>query len=170
MIKKQSLQPRILALAPSTKGIGFAVIDANGALADWGLKRLAHVDNDWCVLAVEKLLKRYQPGLIVLEDYWAADVRRVERIKDLGHRLISLAKNKKLRVVLTLRKHVSRAILGADGATRWEIAEHLAKKFPEQLGFRLPPKRRFWMNEDPRMSIFTAVSLAISIHSKTAKQ
>ena len=41
------------------------------------------------------------------------------------------------------------------------MAEILAKRLPEELGFRLPPKRRAWMSEDYRMDIFDAVALAL---------
>jgi len=37
--------------------------------------------------------------------------------------------------------------------TKLAIAEILAKKYPEELGSRLPPKRRLWMSEDYRMDI-----------------
>jgi len=45
-------------------------------------------------------------------------------------------------------------------ATKHALAEHLASRFPEELGFRLPKKRRFWMSEDSRMDMFDAVALA----------
>ncbi|MGH7993063.1 MAG: hypothetical protein ACREDQ_06080 [Limisphaerales bacterium] len=44
--------------------------------------------------------------------------------------------------------------------TKQALAERLALKFPVELGSRLPPKRRAWMSEDPRMDIFDAVGLA----------
>ena len=44
--------------------------------------------------------------------------------------------------------------------TKQACAETLAAKFPVELASRLPPKRRPWMSEDPRMDIFDAVGLA----------
>ena len=47
--------------------------------------------------------------------------------------------------------------------SQWQaLAEMLAGKFPEELASRLPPKRRPWMSEDPRMDIFDAVGLAVA--------
>ena len=46
--------------------------------------------------------------------------------------------------------------------TKFAVAQMLASKYPTELGLRLPPKRRPWMSEDPRMDIFDAVSLAVA--------
>ena len=45
--------------------------------------------------------------------------------------------------------------------TKHMLAEIIAKRFPEELGSRLPPKRKPWMSEDFRMNIFDAVAEVI---------
>jgi hypothetical protein len=45
---------------------------------------------------------------------------------------------------------------------KFAVAQMLAQMFPVDLETRLPPKRRPWMSEDPRMNIFDAVDLAIA--------
>jgi hypothetical protein len=42
----------------------------------------------------------------------------------------------------------------------------LAERFPEELGDRLPPKRRPWMSEDYRMGIFEVVALGVAFFLK----
>ena len=37
--------------------------------------------------------------------------------------------------------------------TKHALTEIPANKFPDELGFRLPPKRRPWMSKDYRMDI-----------------
>ena len=54
--------------------------------------------------------------------------------------------------------------------TKHALAELLAKRFPNELGFRLPPKRRPWMSEDYRMDIFAAISLALAFRLTRKKQ
>lgn len=154
---------RVLAIAPSSKGVGFAVIEEGEILADWGLKRVDGADNDLCLRHVGKLMSQYQPGVFVLEDYWAKESKRSERIKKLGERFIALAKSRRLKTKLISRKRVFRFILGDEAGTRYGLAETLAKRFPEELSFRLPPKRRPWMSDDARMSIFQAVALAVAV-------
>jgi len=53
-------------------------------------------------------------------------------------------------------------LLGNPKGTKQEMAELLAKKFPDELASRLPPKRKPWKSEDKRMDIFDAVALAVA--------
>jgi hypothetical protein len=53
--------------------------------------------------------------------------------------------------------------LGDDPGTKHALAEIIAERFPEELGFLLPPKRRDWMSQDSRMDIFDAVALALMV-------
>jgi hypothetical protein len=53
--------------------------------------------------------------------------------------------------------------LGDDPGTKHTLAKSIAERFPEELGFLLPPKRRDWMSEDSRMGIFDAVALAMMV-------
>jgi hypothetical protein len=46
----------------------------------------------------------------------------------------------------------------------------IAKRFPEELGSRLPPERKPWMSEDSRMNIFDAVALALVFRLKYVKR
>ena len=45
--------------------------------------------------------------------------------------------------------------------TKHEMAEYLAKQFPDELAARVPPKRKLWKSELSRMDIFDAVGLAV---------
>jgi hypothetical protein len=42
------------------------------------------------------------------------------------------------------------------------MAELMAQRFPNDLATHLPPRRKVWENEDPRMDIFDAVGLAVA--------
>jgi hypothetical protein len=63
------------------------------------------------------------------------------------------------------RQQVRRVFFADGQGTKHALAEILAKRFPEELGFRLPPKRRPWMSEDYRMDLFDAVALALMLRS-----
>jgi len=41
------------------------------------------------------------------------------------------------------------------------VSEIVAKRFPDELGAKLPPKRKAWMKEHYQMGIFDAVALAV---------
>ena len=107
------------------------------------------------------MITHYQPGTIVLEDLSAKDSRRSARIQALSKRIIAVAESRNVTVALFSRKQV-RQIFFPDGqGTKYALAQILATRFPEELAFRLPPKRRPWMSEDYRMDIFDAVALVL---------
>jgi Holliday junction resolvasome RuvABC endonuclease subunit len=153
---------RILGIAPSTRGLGFAVLDGD-KLVDWGVKTVNGDKNKQCLLKLEEMISHYRPGVMVLEDASAKDSRRSARIRKLGQQMMALAKNHKVRVELFSRKQVRKAFFADGRGTKDSLAEILAKRFPEELGFRLPRKRRPWMSEAYQMGIFDAVALALML-------
>jgi Holliday junction resolvasome RuvABC endonuclease subunit len=158
---------RVLAIAPSTRGFGFAVVEGQETLVDWGVKSVKGDKNTGSFAKVAELIVQYQPEVMVLQNNSVKDSRRSVRIKELGLQIIALAANRNVRVALFSRKQVRRVFFTDGQGTKHALAEILAKRFPEELGFRLPPKRRPWMSEDYRMDIFEAVSLALTfLHPK----
>jgi Holliday junction resolvasome RuvABC endonuclease subunit len=154
---------RILAIAPSTRGFGFAVLEGQDVLVDWGVKTMQGNKNIQSLKKVEDLIVHYQPGVLVLEDASTKGSRRSSRIRKLGQQIIKLVAGRKLSVKLFSREQVRRVFFADGQGTKHAVAEILAKRFPEELGTRLPPKRRPWMSEDYRMDIFDAVALALMI-------
>lgn len=164
MIHTRSKQLRILALAPSAKGLGFAVLEKPAKLVDWGVKPATGNKNVHGLVSADGLLAHYQPAVLVLEDPTAPDVRRAPRIRTLHARLVAVATRRKVKVKLLTRTQVRRTFFGDDApGTKQAIAEILATQFPEELGSRLPPKRRLWMSQNYRMDIFDAVALAVAL-------
>lgn len=158
---------RILAIAPSTRGFGFAVVEGQETLVDWGVKSIKGDKNNGSVTKIEELIAHYQSGVLVLPDYSTKHSRRSARIRELSQRIIAMASSRNVRVALFSREQVKRVFLANGQGTKHALAEILAKRFPGELGFRLPSKRRPWMSEDYRMDIFDAVSLALTfINSK----
>jgi len=58
---------------------------------------------------------------------------------------LSLAQGRTIKVVLFSQQQVRRVFFADGCGTRHALAEIIARRFPEELGFRLPPKRRPWM-------------------------
>ena len=153
--------PRILGLAPSTRGFGFALIEGLDTLVDWGVKSILGDKNNGSIAKIRELIAHYAPDVIILEDASIKPFRRSPRIRALAKRIVALAENRGVTVLLFSREQI-RQVFFADGqGTKHALAEILASKFPEELGRRLPPKRRPWMSEDYRMDIFDAVALAL---------
>jgi Holliday junction resolvasome RuvABC endonuclease subunit len=116
-----------------------------------------------------RLIAHYQPYALVLQDVLAKNTRRSARIMELILQIARLAETRNIKVRCFSNEQVRRRFFGDSQGTKHALAEVLAKRFHEELGSCLPPKRRSWMGEDRRMDIFDAVALALAFQLKTTK-
>jgi len=159
MSQSTSHTTRSLAVTPSTRGFGFAVLEGE-ILVDWGVKPVTGDKNTGSVAKVKELLILYHPARFILED--AESSRRAARICALHAELVRVAKEHQVRVIVLTRTRVRRRFFADGEGTKHELALQLAERYPEELKLRLPPKRRLWMSEDYRMGIFDAVALGLA--------
>ena len=155
-------QFRILAIAPVTRGFGFAVLEGQDTLVNWGVKTVTGNKNAKSLAKVEELIAHYQPDVLVLEDASAKGSRRCPRIRRLVPQIIRVAKAGKVNVRLFSREQVLKLLVSDGKGTKHDLAEFVANQFPEQLGSKLPPKRKAWMREHYQMGIFDAVGLVFA--------
>jgi hypothetical protein len=160
MNQTASKQIRILAIASTARGFGYSVMEGD-VLLECGSKGVKGNKNLHSISKIEKLMKQFLPSVLVLQNVNAPDCRRAPRIKTLHKQVIGLATNQKCRIALISGKKLRITLLGDVKATKHEIAQSLALKFPVELAEKLPPKRRPWENEDGRMDTFDAVGLAM---------
>ena len=161
MNRNPAHEHRVLSIAPSTSGFGFAVLEDEETLVDWGVMSVKGDKNAQCLQKTGKLILQYRPDVLALQDYWAQGSRRSVRVRELGQRLVNLARDYGITTSLFSRERIHHAFLADSRGTKHALAEALARRFPEELGGRLPPKRRPWMSEDSRMSMFEAAALAL---------
>jgi hypothetical protein len=152
---------RILAIAPLTRGFGYAVMEGPDILLVYGNKAILRDKNVRVLKWAEKFIRLYQPEVLVLPDVNAKDTHRAPRIKILHRKIVALAEARQIKVRLISGAQVRERLLGNQKGTKHALAETLVGKFPMELASRLPPKRRPWMSEDPCMDIFDAVGLAV---------
>ena len=164
MHKKQtSEQIRVMAVSFSSRGFGYAVIEGENTLLDFGRKRIYGDKNAGSLAGVEKVIARSQPDILVLQDAnRAKGTRRVPRIKELHKKVTDLAKEQQIKAVKIAGRELRDRLLGNEDGTKQEMAELLAKQFPDELESLLPPKREAWMNADFRMDIILKISLIYS--------
>jgi Holliday junction resolvasome RuvABC endonuclease subunit len=153
---------RVLAIDPSTRGFGFAILEGPERLIDWGVKETKTDKKRRSLKFGAELIERYQPRVIVVEDYEGKGSRRCQRVGELINDISKLASNRKIRVRNVSRAKVKQAFAESGAPTKYEIAVAIAKRFPE-LAPRLPRFRKPWMSEDYRMSIFDAVAMALTL-------
>lgn len=168
MNKIHPKQFRILAIATSYRGFGFAVLEGQNTLVDWGVRNVEGNKNAQSLKRVEELIAQYQPGVLVLQDI--EDSRHSRRLKTLSRKIIAMAKACKVSVKLFSHEQLQRIYFGDGEGTKHALAEMIAKRFPEELGSRLPPKRKPWVSEYYQMDIFDAVALALAFRKRPVER
>jgi RNase H-fold protein (predicted Holliday junction resolvase) len=157
---------RILAISPAVRGVGFAVLDADGTLADWGVKLIKGNKNAASLAKIEKLIAENEPDLLVLEDALARGSFRSPRVRKLFKSVTSMAKGRGISVKAYSRGKYLSILLSEEEHTKQDAAEFVAKRFPDQLATQLPPKRKPWQTENYQMAMFVAVALAVAAQMK----
>lgn len=151
---------RLLAIDPSPRGFGFAVLEEPLRLVDWGLVHVGAQKNRESFRRFEDLVQLYAPDVLVVEDCADPGCRRRERARALIAEIMEYGSFFDLEVRRIAWQRVRESVGMSPDATKEEVAANVAATFPE-LAHRLPPHRKLWMSEDPRMSLFDALALAI---------
>jgi Holliday junction resolvasome RuvABC endonuclease subunit len=151
---------RVLAIYPNSYGLAFVVFDSAITPIDWGLKNArGSRKNDQCLRRIKKLLRRYEPDAIVLQDMSSARIMRRRRIVMLNAAIGDLAEDSGIPVHLISRVQVREAFSYLGVATKHAIAEAITKHIPA-FHLYVPRIRKAWMSEDPRMGLFDAAAIA----------
>jgi hypothetical protein len=163
---------RVLAIAPVTRGFGFAVLEGQDTLVNWGVKVVSGKGNKNAKLLpkVEELIAHYQPGALVMEDASAKGSLRRPRIQRLVQQITKMAITQKANVTLFSREEVTKILFPDGHWIKHGLAQIVAGQFPEQLGSKLPPKRTAAMREHYQMGIFDAAAMLLTFRLKQAKQ
>ena len=157
-----------LAIYTTARGFGFVVLEGRNRTIDWGAKE-ARGDKNRVVLAkAAELMSWYRPDLLVLENTEGPGSRRADRIRNLHRQLTELAKTRKIGVRRFARSEIKAAFATCEASTKYQIAQAVSRELPD-LAPWLPPPRKIWMSEDPRLSIFDAASLAMTLHDSRKK-
>ena len=158
---------RVLAIAPSARGFGFAVLEGQDILVDWGIKTISYGNKN--IRSLEKvkgLIIHYQPGVLILENASVKSSLRAPRIRRLCRQIGKLAARHKVGVTLFSRDQLMKTFFADGRGTKYALAEIVAKRFSDELSQTLPPKRKLGNSEDSRMNIFDAAALAVVFRLK----
>ena len=155
------LSLRVLAVDPSTRGFGYALFEGPDRLVDWGTKDIRKDKHAAALQKTEELIRRYEPAVLVMEDFGHARSRRNLRVRRLTKQMFALARRSGIKEHALPLVAVYQQFSKRRAQTKYDIASTLAREFPA-LMLRLPPKRKPWQSEDSRMSIFDAAALAVT--------
>jgi Holliday junction resolvasome RuvABC endonuclease subunit len=168
--KNEQSNSCVIGIAPSSRGFGYAVMLKGNILVDWGVKAVkSDKKNEQSLAHIAKLVDLYGPRVIALEDF-SKNARRSGRIRTLAAEIEERLVSESILIEKLSRHELKTAILQNQHATKHELAENLANRYPEQLAFRVPKKRRLWVGEAYQMDIFDAVALAQCCHRRMSSQ
>jgi len=154
----------VLGIFPNVRGFAFVLFEGPFALADWGVIRIRHAEkNRACVQRVSQLFGQYQPAVVVLQDMSETGTRRSHRIRDLNAAIEVLAETQDIRTAFYSRAQVRQNAFEDGVVSRQAMAELIAKHIPMLERF-VPPIRKRWMTEDPRMALFEAAGLVLAFY------
>jgi len=160
----------VLAVHPFTRGIAYTLFESPLSPVDWGINDIRGTQKNALALeAAKRLIERLQPDVLVLQDLSGPDVHRAERIHRLQRLIASHAEAQAIEVHRYRRKDIQECFKSVGAVTRYEIAQAIASQV-HALGHRLPPKRKIWNAEDPRMSFFDAASLVMTFYCLDSHQ
>ena len=155
----------VLGIHPTDRGFGWVVFDASPI--DWGTVDERSSDkNAHCLSRIRRLIRRYQPAVVVLEEFDALPARRAPRIRRLCRSIVSLAGANRSAVAIYSRAQVRATFVNAGARSRHEIAQSIAEQI-EGFDGDVPPVRKPWLNEYPRMALFNAVALVLTHFNQT---
>jgi hypothetical protein len=151
----------VLAIRPTPRGFAYALFEAPLSPVDWGVTEVpGKHKNKPTRDAVSQLIKKYRPDTLVIEDRTSLAARRYGRVGRLQKLLAALARDESIELARYSRSRICKAF-HHEKITRYEIAQAIAAFIPA-FEKRLPPLRKSWQGDDPRIWIFDAASLAMT--------
>jgi hypothetical protein len=156
---------RVFAIYPNTRGFAFVVFEGQLAPVDWGVKTIrGKRKHSRCLRHIEKILARYEPDSVILQDMSPIGTQRASRITKINSAIEELCELSGIPTYAFSRAQVRSAFSYGGVTTKQAIAEAIAKHVPAFERY-LPPIRKPWMTEDSRMGLFDAAALAWTFFS-----
>ncbi|MGY4197817.1 hypothetical protein [Bradyrhizobium sp. USDA 4520] len=149
----------VLSIYVNTRGFAFIVFEGRVSPFDWGIRETrGSRKGTGCLLRITRIIDRYAPDVLVVQDTSDQGTRRARWIRKLNGSIASLAKDRDIPIFAYSRDQVRDAF--ASCPNKQQLAELIAKHIPAFEQY-VPPPRKPWMSEDRRMGLFDAAALAL---------
>lgn len=153
---------RILAVDPTPRGFGFAVIeDEPLRLIDWRVVECRRSATGSCAERLLGLILDYEPSLLVTEGCSGQHARRCRTTHPFLKSVAKITQDVSIPLATFSPEEIRRAFALRGAFNKQQVAHLIAEGFPE-LARQLPKPRKAWMSEDYRMAIFDAVALGVT--------
>ena len=152
--------PMTFALHASARGFSYVVFSGPFSPHDWGTVGAKGDKNSACLHKLEKLLDRYSPEVLVLEEARSV-ANRSDRIARLYKSIAAICAAHSIDLAVYRLQDIKGCFRSVGANTRQEIAEAVARQLPA-LDHRVPKPRAQWQSESRRMPMFCAAALALT--------
>ena len=166
-----SIQPVILGLDPGTRYLGFALI-AGKQLLQYGVRELRNGHRPYDVIGqarsiVLELIARHGPEVVAIEAPYVIDSPRAAVLSTLTQEIHARVMDTGAIVTELKPEQVRRALTGNPKATKYEVAQWLAREQFPQLAPLVPQKPKvpaLWLTSRERywLHMFDALGLAVA--------
>ncbi|MGN6150345.1 MAG: hypothetical protein ACTHPD_17565 [Rhizomicrobium sp.] len=150
----------VLAVHPNPRGFGWVLFESPLSAVDWGIASNKKGKNARLSAKFERLLNRYEPAVLVLEEFEGRHGRS-DRVKMLCRQFVHLAAGKGMETPIYRRSTIRTVFASVGATTRYEIAQIVLQHI-DALSHRKPRHRKPWESGDPRQSLFDAAALAMT--------
>src|SRR5258708_5293663 len=166
----ENLQNLVLSIYPFSRGFAFVLFEGPDSPFDWGVKEVKEKHKNTRTLdEIKKLIDRYRPEVLVIEDLTSGESRRTSRIRKLYPMLMHLAASADADVYRCEKRQLQECFGFVGAGSKSEIAKAIAIQIPA-FAHRIPPLRKAWMSEDPRQTLFDAAALGITFYARRGRQ
>lgn len=145
-----------MSVASNRAGFAFAVTEGPRVLVRSGLRKVP--------VSAEKMAQSLCAAIRLSRPLFVAiQATQSHQLRDRGRLLQRAIRDACERcgvMCLTIQPTELAALTDVRLPTRWRIAEAAAQLFPD-VAHKLPPKRKPWLPEDRRLSLFLALAVAV---------
>lgn len=163
-MKLRIYDPVVLALDLRHRRFGYAAFQGHRTILEWGQRvypAVGQAERELAQRRISKLLSGIAPNVILLkQERW----ERGHSDMHLANPLAALqqeAQRHSIPIRLIREDTVKKTFEVFGCRTKHEVAATLASIYPELIQ-SIPPRRKAWQAEHPRMSIFDAVALGLT--------
>jgi hypothetical protein len=157
----------LIALEVRPQKAGFVVFDKPTQVLDWGTLSFRSGSNLEASVGkrVGRVLDQYAPSDLVLRLRRDTKARLHRGMRAVLRVISKEAKGRSIKMHRLSTASIREFFQPHGYVTKHEIASAVADLFPE-IAWKLPPKRKAWQNERPRMVIFDATALGLTFLAK----
>ncbi len=147
-----------LAVQPASNLVAWVAFENPFLPYDWGFVSTKDRKNERAVRAVEKLLDKLTPEVLVLEAFEPGVSKRATRVTMLGRALVALAMDRGIDVAIYPYADVLACFASVGARTREEVAAAVLRHV-DAFRHELPAPRRTWESEPRKLALFSAAAL-----------